>query len=174
MCSIVEICQMYYVVCRHRNFIFKLVDNESTLCFYQISLWIVPSSSCLYLRCRGHCKIKSKSFLHRSRCILFTLSTLLISQWLPTSILHRIYIVSIIYYLNSRHRNVDQHRDVIGLTYYPFYLVYIVNIAMLIINELKLYLHCVPSILFISSTSRCWPTLSRHCVYIMFLFYLFT
>lgn len=109
-------------------------------------------------------KIESKSFLHRSPFILFTLSTLLISQWWPTSILHSIYIVSITYYLNWRHRNVDQHRDVIGLTYYPFYLVYIVNIAMLITNELKLYLHFVPSILFISSTSRCWPTFSRHCI----------
>lgn len=57
MCSIVEICQMYYVDCRHRNFIFKLVDIESTLCFYQISLWIVPTSSCLYLQCRGNCNV---------------------------------------------------------------------------------------------------------------------
>lgn len=114
-------------------------------------------------------KTETKSFLHRSCCILFTLSTLLISQWLHTSILHRIYIVSIIYYLNWRHRNVDQHRDVIGLTYYPFYLLYIVDIAMFIIDELKLYLHFVPSILFISSTSRCWTSMNWHHIYTLSL-----
>lgn len=35
----------------------KLVDIASTLCFYQISLCIVPFVSCLYLRCRGHCNV---------------------------------------------------------------------------------------------------------------------
>lgn len=114
-------------------------------------------------------KIESKSVLHRCRCILFTLSTLLIFQWWLTSILHRIYIVSIIYCLNWRHRDVDQHRDVIGLTYYPFYLLNIDDIAMLIINELKLYLHFFPSILFISSTSRCWTSMNWHHIYILSL-----
>lgn len=103
MCSIVEICQMYYVVVD----IAILFLSWSTLNLHCVFIKLAFESCLLHhvyifnvVDIAMSAKIESKSFQHCSPCILFTLSTLLISQWWHTLILHRIYIVSIIYYLN--------------------------------------------------------------------------
>lgn len=60
ICTLVWLCVALqrYVICTTLFVdIAKLVDIASTLCFYQISLCIVPFLSCLYLRCRGHCNV---------------------------------------------------------------------------------------------------------------------
>lgn len=153
----------------------KLVDIASTLCFYQISLCIVPFLSCLYLRCRGHCnvgqdrvKIVSTSqplyrvyivdfvdiamvtyidFTSYLHCFYYIMFKLTASQCWSTSRRYRFNVLSLLSSLHRRHCNVHYWWIEIVSSFCPFYLVYIVDIAMLNITELTSYLHFIPSIL---------------------------
>lgn len=137
----------------------KLVDIEYTLFFYQICLCIVPFLSCLYPRCRGHCNVGQDrvkivstlqlvypvyivdivniaiviyidftSYLHCLYYILFKLTT---SQCWSTSRRYRINVLSLLSSLHRRHCNVHYWWIEIVSSFCPFYLVYIVDIAML-------------------------------------------
>lgn len=103
--------------------------------FYQISLWIVPSSSCLYLRCRGYCnvgqdrvKIVSTSrplypvyivdivniamvtyidFTSYLHCLYYILFKLTSSQCWSTPRRYRFNVLSLLSCLHRQHRNVD-------------------------------------------------------------------
>lgn len=148
-----------------------MTDIESRLCLYQISFCIVPlhhvyiSDTVVDAAMMVHIKsnhvyiVPLISCSHHRHCRY-------INDW-RHRFLHRISLISCLRFdiidtsqcwsTSSRHHVYIVHKfDIVSISY-SFFLVYIVDIEMLI---------DVVSICFISftsSTSQCGPTSSRHC-----------